>query len=120
MPSLGHLGSAEQERVKQGLSRAFDAHKGQNRMSGEPFVSHPVEVAKILGDLRLDGDALIAGLLHDTVEDTDYWTFEEIEEQFGRSVRRIVEGETRFSKVSHLLLELASCLCWLMLMQASM
>ena len=68
------------------------------RKSGEPYISHPVAVTELLAEMHLDADALIAGLLHDTVEDTDV-TFEEIESRFGASVRRIVEGETKISKL---------------------
>lgn len=98
-PKLGHLSRKGQSDVRRGLAKAFAAHDGQMRISGEPFITHPVEVARILGELKLDSDTLVAGLLHDTVEDTDYWTFEDIENEFGPTVRRIVEGETRFSKV---------------------
>ena len=78
---------------------AEQAHRGVLRKSGDPFISHPVAVSEILAEMHLDADALIAGLLHDTVEDTDV-TFEQIEHAFGNTVRRIVEGETKISKLS--------------------
>ncbi|XP_014627433.1 putative GTP diphosphokinase RSH1, chloroplastic isoform X2 [Glycine max] len=81
---------------------AFKAHDGQKRRSGEPFIIHPVEVARILGELELDWESIAAGLLHDTVEDTNVVTFERIEEEFGATVRHIVEGETKVSKLGKL------------------
>jgi GTP pyrophosphokinase len=68
------------------------------RKSGEPFIIHPVEVAILLANLKMDGETVMAGLLHDTVEDTDL-TFDQIEELFGSTVRSIVEGETKVSKL---------------------
>ncbi|XP_060962727.1 putative GTP diphosphokinase RSH1, chloroplastic isoform X2 [Cannabis sativa] len=85
-----------------GSQLAFEAHDGQKRRSGEPFIIHPVEVARILGELELDWESIAAGLLHDTVEDTNVVTFERIEEEFGSTVRRIVEGETKVSKLGKL------------------
>ena len=61
---------------------------------GQPFVTHPVAVASILAETRMDRDAVVSGLLHDTVEDTDM-TFQEVEAMFGRDVRGIVEGRRR-------------------------
>ncbi|WP_084050830.1 RelA/SpoT family protein [Deinococcus hopiensis] len=90
----------ERERVEQAYVFARDAHAGVNRKSGEPYITHPVAVAVILAKLGMDTDSLLAGLLHDTVEDVDGVTFEQIEEQFGPDVRRIVEGETKVSKLS--------------------
>lgn len=84
------------------LKLAYEAHSGQKRRSGEPFIIHPVEVARILGEHELDCESIAAGLLHDTVEDTDVVTFERIENEFGPTVRRIVEGETKVSKLGKL------------------
>ena len=75
------------------------AHAGQIRLSGEPYLSHPLEVSKILADLRLDAATIVAGLLHDTVEDTDA-TVRQIVEQFGPEVGAIVEGVTKISKMN--------------------
>jgi hypothetical protein len=72
------------------------------RKSGEPFITHPVEVTRILAELKMGRECLIAGLLHDSVEDTNNITFEDIERLFGHTVRRIVEGETKFSKIGQL------------------
>ena len=75
------------------------AHAGQIRLSGEPYLSHPLEVSKILADLRLDAATICAGLLHDTVEDTDA-TVGQIAQQFGPEVGAIVEGVTKISKMN--------------------
>lgn len=101
-PTISYLSPNELELVRRALMLAFEAHDGQKRRSGEPFIIHPVEVARILGELELDWESIAAGLLHDTVEDTNVVTFERIEEEFGATVRRIVEGETKVSKLGKL------------------
>ncbi|MBI5189659.1 MAG: bifunctional (p)ppGpp synthetase/guanosine-3',5'-bis(diphosphate) 3'-pyrophosphohydrolase [Nitrospirae bacterium] len=74
------------------------AHQGVSRMSGEPYMVHPIEVAGILSDLKLDYVTVTAGLLHDTVEDSDA-TVEEIAEYFGDEVALIVDGLTKLAKI---------------------
>ncbi len=74
-------------------------HKGQVRHSGEPYLIHPLEVANILADMRLDPVAIAAGLLHDVVEDT-LTTIEKIQEHFGPEVAHVVEGVTKISAIS--------------------
>ena len=88
---------------KKGIRKAFDlsveAHKEQRRRSGEPYIYHPIAVAKIVADeIGLGAISIMAALLHDVVEDTDY-TIEDIEQLFGETVARIVNGLT---KISHL------------------
>ena len=73
-------------------------HAGQVRLSGEPYLSHPLEVALILAKMRLDLPSIAAGLLHDTVEDT-LATLDEIRELFGQDVAQIVDGVTKLSKI---------------------
>ena len=97
---LAYLSDYERSEVHDATRMAFNAHDGQRRKYGEPLVTHPVAVAGILADQRMDHETVIAGLLHDTVEDTEYVTFESIQTRFGPAVRRIVEGETKVSKVS--------------------
>jgi GTP diphosphokinase / guanosine-3',5'-bis(diphosphate) 3'-diphosphatase len=84
------------------LRRAYDfaaeQHKTQTRLSGEPFLSHPVEVAHILADMKLDVTSLCAALLHDVVEDTKI-PLATIAEQFGADVARLVEGATKISRL---------------------
>jgi GTP pyrophosphokinase len=75
------------------------AHAGQVRRSGEPYLSHPLEVSNILAEMRLDEATIAAGLLHDTVEDTKA-TIEEIEDQFGEKVADIVDGVTKISQMT--------------------
>lgn len=77
---------------------AYAAHGGDYRKSGEPYIVHPVEVARILAYMRLDGETLAAGLLHDVVEDTDV-TIEQIEEIFGERVSLLVDGTTKLGKI---------------------
>ena len=97
-PKVGYLRPEERDRLKAALAFAFEAHRGQKRKSGDPYITHPVAVTEILAGLGMDLETLEAGLLHDTVEDTAV-TFEEIERRFGPGVRRIVEGETKVSKL---------------------
>ncbi|KAK8960558.1 hypothetical protein KSP40_PGU008351 [Platanthera guangdongensis] len=101
-PVISYLAPEELKLVNDALMLAFEAHDGQKRRSGEPFIVHPVEVARILGELELDWESIAAGLLHDTVEDTNVVTFERIEKEFGPIVRNIVEGETKVSKLGKL------------------
>jgi len=77
---------------------AAKAHKGQERISGEPYLSHPLEVAGILTELRLDTGTVAAGLLHDVVEDT-HSTLTEIKELFGSEVATVVDGVTKLSRI---------------------
>ncbi len=77
---------------------AAKAHKGQERVSGEPYLSHPLEVAGILTELRLDTGTVAAGLLHDVVEDT-HATLAEIREFFGTEVAAVVDGVTKLSRI---------------------
>lgn len=73
-------------------------HQGQKRASGEPYIVHPLEVAQVLAELRMDSTAIAAGLLHDAVEDTDVSTAE-IAKRFGDQVAHIVEGVTKLEKI---------------------
>jgi GTP pyrophosphokinase len=75
-------------------------HKGQIRKSGEPYLVHPLEVANILAELKLDPICVATGLLHDIVEDTDT-TLPEIEEYFGPEIAHLVDGLTKISKLDH-------------------
>ncbi|HEB74613.1 MAG TPA: bifunctional (p)ppGpp synthetase/guanosine-3',5'-bis(diphosphate) 3'-pyrophosphohydrolase [Candidatus Desulfofervidus auxilii] len=78
---------------------AAKAHKGQLRLSGEPYLSHPLNVAFILAKMRLDVITVVCGLLHDTVEDT-LVTIEDIKNQFGEEIAVIIDGLTKLSKIS--------------------
>ncbi len=84
--------------IKRAYDLAVEAHAGQRRASGEEFVSHTVEVATILAVLRLDTASIVAGLIHDTVEDT-HVTLAELGERFGQEVAALVDGVTKIGKV---------------------
>jgi len=88
----------EVNQLKKAYVYAARAHKGQTRRSGEPYLSHPLEVASMLADLKLDSTTLLAGLLHDVLEDTDI-TAVDLRENFGQEVADLVEGVTKMSRV---------------------
>ena len=92
------------EKLEKAYALAENAHSGQNRASGEPYITHPLEVAYILADLELDCDTLVAALLHDVVEDTDY-TLNDIKSEFGESVATIVDGVTKLGKIQYITAE---------------
>ncbi len=85
------------------IQRAYDfsaeVHKGQRRASGEPYLTHPLQVASIIADLRLDVPSVATGLLHDTVEDT-LATLPEIEEHFGSEIAALVDGVTKIGQIN--------------------
>ncbi|NOY54208.1 MAG: bifunctional (p)ppGpp synthetase/guanosine-3',5'-bis(diphosphate) 3'-pyrophosphohydrolase [Deltaproteobacteria bacterium] len=86
--------------LRRGYIYSAKVHQGQVRMSGEPYLTHPLEVAGIMADLEVDVPSIVAALLHDTVEDT-YATLEEIEEYFGEEVAALVDGMTKISKMEY-------------------
>ncbi len=84
--------------IRQAYILARDAHEGQTRSSGEPYITHPVAVTGILADMRLDHETLMAALLHDVIEDTDY-TKADLAERFGDTVAGLVEGVSKLDKI---------------------
>ena len=86
------------------LNKAFDfamnAHKNQKRKSGDPFVIHPLAVANILSDLKLDSATIVTGLLHDTIEDTEA-TYQSVLKEFGKEVADLVDGVTKISALEN-------------------
>ncbi len=91
--------SADLDLIKRAYVFSAKVHKGQLRLSGEPYLSHPLEVANILSDLRLDEATISTGLLHDTLEDT-CCTREELEATFGNEISSLVEGLTKIGRIS--------------------
>ena len=94
----GYLPPAEVERVQDAYDFAFSAHQGQRRRSGEPYITHPVAVADLLADLRLDSQTLIAAILHDVMEDTPTLK-DEITERFGQEVAELVDGVSKLDQI---------------------
>lgn len=86
------------EQIDKAFKIADRAHEGQLRCSGQPYVIHPILVAKIVAELGMDKESVIAALLHDVVEDTDL-TLEDVTEKFGKSVASLVDGVTKLGKV---------------------
>ena len=86
----------ESERIKHAVEVATKAHEGQLRKTGEPYIIHPLAVKKILEEWHMDEDTIIAGILHDTVEDTEL-TLKDIKREFGESVAFLVDGVTKLS-----------------------
>jgi guanosine-3',5'-bis(diphosphate) 3'-pyrophosphohydrolase len=90
--------SVDEEALNRAYVYTVKAHGTQTRASGDPYFSHPVEVAGILSAMKLDSASIITGLLHDTVEDTGV-TIDEIERLFGPDIARLVDGVTKLSRI---------------------
>ena len=89
----------EEDKIAMAYRLAEEAHGGQQRQSGEPYISHPLAVAEILVGLGMDSDCICAALLHDVVEDTDI-TLEVLQKKFGHDVALMVDGVTKIKKLS--------------------
>ncbi|HKM05998.1 MAG TPA: RelA/SpoT family protein, partial [Sphaerochaeta sp.] len=89
---------ADQEKILAAATFSASKHNNQKRASGEPYITHPLAVGEILIQLKMDADTIIAGLLHDTIEDTDA-TYEELAQLFGQPVADMVESETKISNL---------------------
>ncbi len=94
-----YLNKVEKDKVLHALRLSEEAHSNQLRNSGDPFIIHPLEVAKILTSIKLDADSIVAGLLHDTLEDTSL-NIEEISKNFGNQIVELVTGLTKINKYS--------------------
>ncbi|AVQ38964.1 (p)ppGpp synthetase [Clostridium botulinum] len=90
----------EIEFIKKAYNFACNAHKEQKRISGEPYITHPEEVAIILFEMGMDVNTMIAGLMHDVVEDTQY-TYEDVAKEFGNEVADLVNGVTKLGKIEY-------------------
>ena len=93
-----YLPGDQVERVQQAYEFGAAAHKGQKRLSGEPYISHPIAAANILADLHVDAETIIAAILHDVIEDTPT-AMEQLVEQFGREVADLVDGVTKLDQI---------------------
>ena len=95
---LGYLKPADVETIERAYEVARAAHSGQYRQSGEPYITHPLAVAKILAEWHLDAQAMMAALLHDVVEDTPT-TKGEISKRFGKAVAELVDGVSKIDRI---------------------
>jgi GTP pyrophosphokinase len=93
-----YLKPKDVEHVREAIEFSRAAHLGQMRHSGDPYISHPIAVARILTPLHIDAQAIIAALLHDVVEDTEV-TGEQVAEKFGKPVAELVEGLSKLDKI---------------------
>ncbi|PCS23202.1 bifunctional GTP diphosphokinase/guanosine-3',5'-bis pyrophosphate 3'-pyrophosphohydrolase [Candidatus Enterovibrio escicola] len=93
-----YLPKSHLEALRQAYLVARDAHEGQNRSSGEPYIIHPIAVAQILAEMRLDQETLMAALLHDVIEDTEV-TKEDLQQRFGDNVADLVDGVSKLDKL---------------------
>jgi len=96
---LGYNPEADQDLIKKAYVFSAKVHLGQVRLSGEPYLIHPLEVAAILAQLKLDTATVVTGILHDTVEDT-YTSLEEIQNTFGENIAALVDGVTKISRIT--------------------
>lgn len=95
-----YLPQAKCDDVTKAYNLAEEAHKDQRRVSGEPYILHPLAVAQILADMKIDTTTITASLLHDVVEDTLY-TLEDIKKMFGKEVAFLVDGVTKLSRLNY-------------------
>ncbi|HHC78936.1 MAG TPA: bifunctional (p)ppGpp synthetase/guanosine-3',5'-bis(diphosphate) 3'-pyrophosphohydrolase, partial [Flavobacteriia bacterium] len=94
------LSKEDKSLIRKAFNIALDAHNGQRRKTGEPYIFHPIAVAKIVADeIGLGATSIMCALLHDVVEDSDDYTLEDIERLFGETVARVVNGLTKISKL---------------------
>ena len=86
------------EVIENAIAYAREKHEGQTRSSGEPYYTHPVEVAGILAEMKMDVGSIITAVLHDTIEDTDA-TYEDVEKKFGKEVADLVDGVSKLTRI---------------------
>jgi len=100
LKKIDKVGNINKELVIKAYNLAAEAHSEQRRISGELYVSHPVEVASILVDMGMDTNTVVAGLLHDVIEDTRY-TYDELKDIFGEEIAELVDGVTKLGKIKY-------------------
>ena len=93
-----YLEPAQVEEIYSAYLVGAEAHDGQIRVSGEPYISHPVAVARILAEMRMDSKSIIAAILHDVIEDTPTLK-EHLAEQFGEEVAELVDGVSKLTQI---------------------
>jgi len=98
--AYNNLSNSDVDLIKKAYIYSAKVHAGQKRISGEPYLSHPLEVSSILADLKLDVSTIATGLLHDTIEDT-LATLDEVEKLFGSDIAFLVDGSTKISKLQY-------------------
>ena len=86
--------------IKKAFDIANDAHKTQKRESGEPYITHPIDVAIILAEMGMDTSTIAAGLLHDVIEDTEY-TYDDLKNLFNEEIANLVQGVTKLGKIEY-------------------
>ena len=89
-----HNENADTELIRRAYDFAAEAHKNQKRLTGEPYITHPLATARVLADLEMDSESIAAALLHDVVEDQDY-SVDDIERAFGQEIAALVDGVTK-------------------------
>ncbi len=95
------LNNSDIEKIRQAIELAEIAYEGLYRKSGEPFINHPLEVARIVASLKLDVDSIVAAILHDAIEDSNgKVTYENIKNMFGEEISNIVDGVTKVSRIN--------------------
>ena len=94
----GYLPGLDTEVLRRAYALSAQAHEGQRRLTGEPFITHPLSVALLLTELEMDAPTLAAALLHDVVEDTGI-SLSQLEEQFGEEIAGLVDGVTKLRRV---------------------
>ncbi|MFR6454804.1 MAG: HD domain-containing protein, partial [Peptoniphilus lacrimalis] len=92
--------NVDEAEIRSAYELAKVNHQGQKRNSGEDYIIHPLHVAMILADMNMDSATIIAGLLHDTIEDTSV-TYEDIEKKFGKEIAELVDGVTKLKKLNY-------------------
>ena len=97
---LGYFNPKDQAYINRAFQYAYDGHNGQNRKSGEPYITHPLHVAIYLCELNFDKETIAAALLHDLVEDTEI-SYDDLKKEFGEEVADIVDGVTKLDKIKY-------------------
>jgi len=97
---LGYFNPKDQAYINRAFQYAYDGHNGQNRKSGEPYITHPLHVAIYLCELNFDKETIAAALLHDLIEDTEI-SYEDLKKEFGEEVADIVDGVTKLDKIKY-------------------